>query len=162
MASYSTYTFRLTVFVIVVSALLFQAHTSFAQETPPDSSHYPIRDRRGDPYNYPNRNPFDLKDTGFVKRSIEYDPKTKQYFIVEKIGSQYYRTPASFSQEEFLRLQAQKDEQSYFRQRANVLSNLNRRNFKPKFGFSKDWVNRITGNGKVEIRPSGYVDMSAG
>src|SRR5205085_821351 len=38
----------------------------------------------------------------------------------------------------------------------------NRHSFKPKFGFSKDWVNRITGNGKVEIKPTGYVDIAAG
>ena len=56
-----------------------------------DTSRYPISDRRGDPYTYPNRNTFDLKDTSFIKRSIIYDPKTKQYYIVEKIGTQYYR-----------------------------------------------------------------------
>ncbi len=148
----------------IVYALCIQASSAYSQQpaTQPDTSRYPITDRRGDPYSYPNRNPFDLRDTGFVKRSIEYDPKTKQYYIVEKIGSQYYRSPAAFSMNEFLKLQGEKDEQAYFRQRANLLSNLNRRTFKPKFGFSKDWVNRITGNGKVEIRPSGYVDISAG
>jgi len=43
-------------------------------------------DRYGDPYNYPNRNPFFLKDTAFIKRNIEYDPVEKQYYIIEKIG----------------------------------------------------------------------------
>ncbi|HYK55346.1 MAG TPA: hypothetical protein VEV15_02640, partial [Flavisolibacter sp.] len=164
MASHSTYKYCAMVITIVLSALLLQAHRAYSQQpaNPADTTRYPLTDRRGDPYTYPNRNPFDLKDTGFVKRSIEYDPKTKQYYIVEKIGSQYYRSPATFSRDEFLKLQAEKDEQAYFRQRANLLSNLNRRNFKPRFGFSKDWVNRITGNGKVEIRPSGYVDISAG
>ena len=164
MASHSTYKYCTMVVTIVLSALLLQAHRAYSQQpaSPTDTTRYPLTDRRGDPYTYPNRNPFDLKDTGFVKRHIEYDPKTKQYYIVEKIGSQYYRSPATFSMDEFLKLQAEKDEQAYFRQRADLLSNLNRRNFKPKFGFSKDWVNRITGNGKVEIRPSGYVDISAG
>ncbi len=164
MASHSTYKFPKMVVTILLSTLgFFQAPHLYSQQAPAqDTSRYPLQDRRGDPYNYPTRNPFDLKDTGFVKRTIEYDPKTKQYFIVEKIGTQYYRSPATFSMDEFLRLQGEKDEQAYFRQRANLLSNLNRRNFKPKFGFSKDWVNRITGNGKVEIRPSGYVDLSAG
>ncbi|MGZ3840278.1 MAG: hypothetical protein ACXVBI_17020, partial [Flavisolibacter sp.] len=164
MASNSTYKFYLLVVTIAVSVLLFQTSTVCAQQpsAPADSSHYPISDRRGDPYNYPSRNPFELKDTGFVKRSIQYDPKTNQYYIIEKVGSQYYRSPATFSMEEFLQMQGQKDQDAYFRKRADLLSNLNRRNFKPKFGFSKDWVNRITGNGKVDIRPSGYVDMSAG
>ena len=127
-----------------------------------DTTKYPLSDRRGDPYTYPNRNSFDLKDTSFVKRNVEYDPVTKQYYIVEKIGNKYYRTPMTFSMKEFLELQGRKDEEEYFRKRANTLYNLNRRNAKPNFGFSPDWMNRITGNGKVEIRPTGYVDIAAG
>ncbi|RYY58995.1 MAG: cell surface protein SprA, partial [Chitinophagaceae bacterium] len=128
----------------------------------PDSLRYPIQDRRGDPYNYNNRNPFDLKDTAYVKRTVEYDPQTKQYYSVEKIGNRYYRTPMTFSMEEFQRLQARRDEQEYFRRRANTLFSLNNRKARPNFGFSKDWMNRITGNGKVAINPSGYVDIAAG
>jgi cell surface protein SprA len=127
-----------------------------------DTTRYPVTDRRGDPYTYPNRNSFDFSDTSYIKRSVEYDPKTKQYFIVEKIGSRYYRTPMTFSQREFINLQGKKDENEYFRKRADLLINLNRRNAKPNFGFSKDWVNRITGNGKVDIKPSGYIDIAAG
>lgn len=126
-----------------------------------DTTH-PLQDRYGDPYTYPNRNPFNLKDTGFIKKDIEYDPVTKQYYFIEKIGDKYYRTPATFSKEEFLRIQGRKDEVDYFRQRANLLSDLNRRNYKPKFGFSKDWMNRVTGNSKVDIKPTGYVDIATG
>ena len=43
-----------------------------------DTNRYPLRDRYGDPYSNPNRNGFDLKDTSIIKRTIEYDPKTKQ------------------------------------------------------------------------------------
>ena len=69
-----------------------------------DTSRYPLRDRYGDPLTYPNRNPFDLKDTGYIKRNIEYDPATKQYYVIEKIGDKYYRTPTTLTYEEFLRL----------------------------------------------------------
>ncbi|MES1217405.1 MAG: cell surface protein SprA, partial [Bacteroidota bacterium] len=127
-----------------------------------DTLHYPISDRRADSYTTPLRNSFDLKDSAFVKRNIVYDPKTKQYYIEEKIGNTVYRTPASFTMQEFLDMQGKKDENDYFRKRADVLSDLNRRNYKPKFNFAKDWVNRITGVGKVDIKPSGYVDLAAG
>ena len=106
-----------------------------------------LRDRYGDPYSNPNRNTFDFRDTAFLKRNIEYDPKTKQYYIVEKIGNKYYRTPTSFSMEDFLRLQGKKDEDEYFRRRSAMLANMNRRIFKPKFKTSKDWFNRIVGYG---------------
>ncbi len=132
-----------------------------------DTTRYPIRDRYGDPYSNPSRNTFDLRDTAFIKRTIEYDPKTKQYYIVEKIGNRYYRTPTSFTMEEFVRMQGKKDEEDYFKKRASLLSNMNRRMVRPKFKVSNDWFNRIMGVGpdgkvKIEIKPSGYVDFLAG
>ncbi|MBD0284224.1 MAG: cell surface protein SprA [Flavisolibacter sp.] len=161
----STYILRtLVATLLVFTSVSYQS--SYAQNAPTanksDTAKFPLTDRRGDLYTYPNRNAFDLKDTSFVKRNVEYDPATKQYFIIEKIGSRYYRTPMTFSMKEFLELQGHRDEQDYFRKRANTLINLNRRNAKPNFGFSKDWMNRITGIGKVEIKPSGYVDIAAG
>ncbi len=64
--------------------------------------------------------------------------------------------------EDFIQMQGQKDEDDYFRKRAALLTDMNRRLFKPKFKVSKDWFNRIVGTGKVEIKPSGYVDFLAG
>lgn len=163
MAHLTTYIVRSLVAIILLLELHGLAHARFEpSKNFQDTTRYPVKDRRGDPYTYPNRNSFDFSDTGYVKRNVEYDPKTKQYFIVEKIGSRYYRTPMTFSQREFINLQGKKDENDYFRKRADLLINMNRRNVKPAFGFSKDWVNRITGNGKVDIKPSGYIDIAAG
>ena len=162
MAHYSTYIFRSLVATILLLACQKQSHARFAPSKYfQDTTRYPVTDRRGDPYTYPNRNSFDFSDTSYIKRNVEYDPKTKQYFIVEKIGNRYYRTPMTFSMREFINLQGKKDENEYFRKRADLLINLNRRNVKPAFGFSKDWVNRITGNGKVDIKPSGFIDRKS-
>lgn len=159
---------RTLVVVTIVTAIIMQAKSGYANTAisdkyfQSDTSRYPLTDRYGDPYSNPNRNTFDLRDTGYLKRTIEYDPKTKQYYIIEKIGNKFYRTPASFSMEEFLRLQGRKDEEDYFKKRSALLANMNRRLFKPKFKVSKDWFNRIVGEGKVDIKPSGYVDFLAG
>ena len=151
MAHHSTYIFRSLVATLLLLACAVDANAFFKTEKfYQDTTRYPVTDRRADPYTNPNRNTFDLKDTAFIKRNVEYDPTTKQYFVVEKIGDRYYRTPMTFSLQEFLNLQGKKDENAYFRQRADLLFNLNRRNVKPNFGFNKDWVNRITGNGKVD------------
>ncbi len=115
----------------------FFSFNRFSYDNPAADSIPSLRDRYGDPYSNPNRNTFDFRDTAFLKRKIEYDPKTKQYYIVEKIGNQYYRTPTSFSMEDFLRLQGRKDEEEYFRRRSAMLANMNRRIFKPKFKTSK-------------------------
>jgi len=157
--------------VIATSSLQANARTDFFGPglflIKSDTSRYPLVDRRGDPYTYQRKNTFDFNDTAFIRRSVEYDPKTKQYYIIERIGNTYYRTPTSFSMEEFIRLQGQKDEEDYFKKRSSLLANMNRRLFKPKFKVSNDWFNRIMGVGpdgkvKIDIRPSGYVDFLAG
>jgi cell surface protein SprA len=159
--------FRTAVTFALVLAFCLQAnaghyHSAPAANNQTDTSRYPLTDRYGDPYTYPNRNGFDLRDTGFIKRTIEYDPKTKQYYIVEKIGNKFYRTPTSFSMEEFVRMQGQKDEADYFKKRSALLANMNRRLYKPKLKITKDLFNRIVGTGKVDIKPSGYVDFLLG
>ena len=159
----SAYILRSLVATILLLVFKGQSYARFEPfKNFQDTTRYPVQDRRADPYTNPSRNSFDFSDTSYIKRNVEYDPKTKQYYVVEKIGNRYYRTPMTFSQKEFINLQGKKDENEYFRKRADLLINLNRRNAKPAFGFSKDWVNRITGNGKVDIKPSGYIDIAAG
>ncbi len=164
--------FRTLVAFTMVLAFFSQANAGF-NNIPPDNifytdtTRYPLNDRYGDPYSTPNRNTFDFRDTGFIKRTVEYDPVTKRYYIVEKIGNKYYRTPTSFTMDEFVRLQGRKDEEDYFKKRAAMLGNMNRRIFKPKFKVSDALFNRIMGVGpdgkvKVDIKPSGYVDFLAG
>ena len=168
MLTTSAYTLRTLAATLIVLLLGSRnpvfARDYFFQDTTKtaDTTRYRLQDRRGDPYTYPQRNAFDLRDTAFIKRRVEYDPATKQYYVTETLGNRSYRAPMPFSQDEFTRLQGRQAETEYFRKRANTLFDLNRRNVKPNFGFNKDWVNRIVGNGKVEIRPTGYVDILAG
>ncbi|WP_332736554.1 T9SS outer membrane translocon Sov/SprA [Flavihumibacter sp.] len=127
-----------------------------------DTLKYPLRDRRSEDLSSPNRNPFDLKDPSNIKRSVEYDPVTRQYYFVEKIGDKYYRSPTYMSFEEYLRFRAREQEEEYFRDRADVLSQLNRKRIKPKLTAHETFFNRIFGTGKVDIRPQGNVDIIAG
>lgn len=159
--------FRTSVAIALVLATCLQASAGYHFPAPAttnvaDTNRYPLQDRYGDPYSYPNRNGFDFRDTGYIKRTVEYDPKTKQYYIVEKIGNKYYRTPTSFSMEEFVRMQGKKDEEDYFKKRSALLANMNRRLYKPKLKVTNDLFNRIVGTGKVDIKPSGYVDLLMG
>lgn len=170
MNSKTAHIFRTWVIAAILLAFTGQAQARF--DPPPryllqdtsgtDTLRYPLTDRYGDPYTNPSRNTFDLRDTAFIKRNIEYDPLTGQYYIIEKIGDRNYRSPVSFSRDEFIRLQGRRDEAAYFQQRARLLADMNRRLFRPRFNAPKDWFNRIVGTGKIDIRPSGYVDILAG
>ncbi|MBS1662454.1 MAG: cell surface protein SprA, partial [Bacteroidetes bacterium] len=127
-----------------------------------DTLRFPLYDRRGDRLTNPNRNPFDLKDPANIKDSIIYDPVTQQYYIIEKVGSQYFRKPTYLTFEELNRMQAQKSEDDYFRKRADALDALNRKLMRPRLSVSDNLFNRIFGNGKIDIRPQGNVDILAG
>ena len=127
-----------------------------------DSLKYPITDRRVDKISNDAVRGFDLNDPSNIQDSIIYDPKEKKYYIIEKIGDKYYRKPTELTFEEFNRIQARKQENEYFRQRANTISLMNRSLLKPDLKATDDLFNRLFGNGKVDIRPQGTVGITAG
>lgn len=135
---------------------------TFILVTGVDTLRFPIHDRRSDRYSQIYRNPLDLKDPSNIVDSVIYDPKTKEYYIVEKVGSFYYRKPTAITFEEFLYLRSQIQEREYFRQRGNVLSGLNYKLPKPKFQITDNLFNRIFGPGKIDIRPQGEINLIAG
>ncbi|MEO6000303.1 MAG: cell surface protein SprA, partial [Chitinophagaceae bacterium] len=143
-----------------------EANTRFQDTTKPgktaDTLKFPLTDRRGDKISNPGKNAFDLKDPPNISDSIEYDPVTKQYNIVEKIGGFYYRKPTYLTFDEYMRLMSRKQEVDYFQKRSNILSGLNKSLLKPKLSVTDNLFNRIFGNGKIEIRPQGNVDITAG
>ena len=156
--------FQQVALVFFISAIFIAR--GHAQSGGNDSAHYPIQDRQGDPFNYHSNNPFNFSDTSYVKRDVEYDPITKQYFVIEKIGNSYYRTPTYLTFDEMMRFKAQQQEAEYFRKRANTLSILNRKVARPKLKTYDKLFDRIFGVGpnglKVDIRPQGNVDITAG
>ncbi|TAD92758.1 MAG: cell surface protein SprA, partial [Bacteroidetes bacterium] len=127
-----------------------------------DSLRYPISDRRGDRFSSGPSNPFDLRDTAYLSQDIQYDPKTKQYYIVEKIGNTYYRKPTYLSFDDFVRLRSRQQELENFKKRSAANLVLNRKLIKPKMRVGEDLFNRLFGNGKIEIKPAGNVDLMAG
>ncbi len=160
--------FRAT--ILCVAALLYfitaKANNKFQDTTKPvkstDTLKFPLQDRRGDKVSNPGRNAFDLKDPSNFTDSIEYDPVTKHYNIVEKIGNFYYRKPTYLTFDEYMRIVAAKQDADYFKKRSNILSGLNKKLVKPKLSITDNLFNRIFGNGKIEIRPQGNVDITAG
>ncbi|MBW7890271.1 MAG: cell surface protein SprA [Chitinophagaceae bacterium] len=134
------------------------------QDTLPrtDTLRYPITDRREAQADNLRFRGFDLRDPSNIKDSIAFDPEEKEYYIYEKIGNRYYRKPTSLSFDEFNRIQSRKQENDYFRERANTISMLNRSLLRPKLTATDDLFNRLFGNGKIDIRPQGNVTITAG
>ena len=128
----------------------------------PDTLKFPIRDRRGTAVTDPVRNAIDLKDPANIRKSVEYDPVTKQYIVTEKIGDQFYRQPTVMSFGEFYRLQAQQSEQDYWQKRASTISNLNQRSQAPQLYYGDKLFDRVFGGTKVDIKPQGSLGLTFG
>jgi cell surface protein SprA len=127
---------------------------------------YPIADRRADFLSQPSNNPFDIRDSSVLKRRVDYDPLTKQYYITEKLGAGYNRFPSTLSFDEFWKLKTRKDEQAYFMQRANSLGVLNRKITRPKTKVFDSYFDRLFGKTgsdlKIDIKPVGEINIRAG
>lgn len=122
---------------------------------------FPIYDKTGDPVADNSRNTFDLKDPSNVSTTYEYDPIEKKYYVTEKIGSQYYRTPTWLTESEYLKYQSRKDEQSYWRRRLDGLSLFNNKPQMPTM-YKTGMFDRIFGGTTISVRPQGNVDVTFG
>ena len=123
---------------------------------------YPIHDRRGDFISSSTNSTFDFKKPTNITDSISYDFRTQLYTVYEKIGNKYYRTPVTYTSDEYWQLRGRQAEVAYFKKRANTMNLLNRKLTKPKMALYDDLFNRLFGNGKIEISPQGNVDIMAG
>lgn len=126
-----------------------------------DSLPFPLHDTRGD-FLSARPNVYDFQNPPNINDSVAYDPVTETYTVYQKVGTHYYRTPATYTAEQFRAMEAKKSEISYFQKRANTLSILNRGQIKPKLNIYDNLFNRLFGNGKVDIQPQGNVDVTAG
>ncbi len=128
-----------------------------------DSLKFPITDRIGTKAGDKKGKQFDLNDPSNLETEYEYDPKTGQYTVKEKIGESYYRNPTSMSGEEMMDYQADKYEDEYWRKRANTLFNITKTGgVIPKVELGNAIFDRIFGGSTIEVKPQGNVDMFFG
>jgi len=125
----------------------------------------PLKDRKGDFINDKNTNPFDITPST-IKQSVEYDPVTGQYIILEKIGDEYYRTPTYMTFEEYLEWKSKEQERKYFNSLAGIKSDKKSATGKvdpmDKVDIKNSLVDRLFGGSEVNIKPTGSVDLSIG
>jgi cell surface protein SprA len=127
-----------------------------------DSLHFPIHDRRGDFISDNKKSTYDLEQPPNIDDSVAYDNKTQLYTVYEKIGDKYYRTPVTYTFDEYWKMRDQQSQDDYFQQRANILTLLNDKKAAPKLNVYDNLFNRLFGNGKVSIAPQGNVDVRMG
>lgn len=138
--------------------------SAFLVDTLPagDTLRYPITDRRTGRIAAPAPTGIDLRDPINIRDSVVYDPGTRTYRVYEKVGSRGYRSPTVMTFSEYLQWRSSRDERQYFHDRASTSSLLNRHNQKPKLTMGEGLFNRLFGNGKIDIKPQGEVNLTGG
>ena len=132
-------------------------------EAPKDTLKFPIQDRAADKFNEDPPSQFDLKDPKNIQTEVTYDPDSQQYDIKEKVGNENYRAPSFMTFEEFMRYQAGKDEEAYFKKRSNSIAQITKKGGTvPKVNLGSAMFDRIFGGSTIEVKPQGNVDLFFG
>ena len=97
--------------------------------------HTPFMKEQGDIISDNKKAPTILKILRNITDSVAYDFKTKLYTVYEKIGDKYYRTPTTYTFDEYWALRGRQAEVDYFKKRANTMNLLNRSLTKPKLSL---------------------------
>lgn len=122
------------------------------------------RDRYGDPFsNYTPFSPFFLKDPPSLKTDVNVDT-SKNYTILEKMGTVSFRPRNSMSFGEFDQNQTRQLVKDYWQSRSRALdgeSAVSSRNLIPRIYISPV-LDRIFGGSYVEIIPRGFVTLDFG
>ena len=135
----------------------------YEPEPQPDSPslRFPIQEHTGNPLTEPRTNPFDLRDPANVDKKMEYDPTDNRYYLTEKIGDQFFRTPSYLTFDEYQKYQAKQDEQNYWKRRLDALTLFDKKPELPTM-YKEGIFDRIFGNNTISVRPQGNVDITLG
>ena len=126
---------------------------------------FPMQDRYGDFVTDQTYNPFDIQ-TSEIEQVVEFDYESGQYLIYERIGDEYYRTPVYLTMEEYLEYTQKQQEREQFLNLAGV--QLKKVSFNAdadplsKFDLEGALTDRLFGGVDVEIKPTGFVDLTFG
>ena len=126
----------------------------------------PLRDRDGDFLRSRRSNPFDLNDPANVEQEVEYDPETNRYYLLERIGDEYFRSPTYMTFTEYIEWRSKREEQAYFNNLAGIsdpygdVEGL----VDPilEVDVEQNLIDRLFGGSEVDIQPQGNIDVLLG
>ncbi|MDX2003237.1 MAG: cell surface protein SprA [Chitinophagales bacterium] len=128
-------------------------------DTPIIDLKYPIKDREGDHLTNPDPGGINLDDPSVIEKKVDYDPETGQYIITEQVGGRDVRPPVYMTFEEYLKYEREQAIHEYYQERLNSISLIENKSIIPTlYPKSKNEKNFP----KIEIRPSGNIDMTLG
>jgi cell surface protein SprA len=130
-------------------------------DTPIVDLKYPYEDKSvSDPLTEPNSGGLKLNDPSNVKTTVEYDPATGNYNVIQKMGDRDYRPPTYLDSKEYQDHMFKKQVKGYWGQKVHAESPNNKSNtIVPKLQVGGEVLDRIFGGNQVDIRPNGSAEL---
>ena len=125
---------------------------------------YKFKDNNGNPPMLDPKSKLYLENPANVKTDVEYDPKTGNYVVKQKIGDQNYRPETYMNLKEYKEYMYRKQMREYWRSRvaADELNNQPRKGILPKLQVNSELFDRIFGGNTVDIKPTGTAELIFG
>ena len=109
-----------------------------------------------------NRSNLFLNDPSNLQQGIEFDPKTKQYIISNKMGDLNYRPPQRLNLEEFRKYEEEQSLENYWQERSAAQSSGAQGGIIPQIHIGGKVFDRIFGGNTIDIRPQGSAELIFG
>lgn len=122
--------------------------------------HFPIHDNTANPHEKPPSS-IDLQRPSNIKRDVEYVPEEDGYYFSDKLSDRYLRSPSFMTFDDYMKYQAKKDEQTYWKRRLDALTLFNKKPNLPTM-YKEGLFDRIFGGDKISVNPQGNVDVTFG
>jgi len=125
---------------------------------------YDFKDNNGkQPLNDPKSKLY-LENPENVKTDVQYNPKTGNYDIKQKIGDRDYRPETYMNLKEYQDYVFKKSMRDYWRSRvaADDLNEKPRKGMIPKLQVNSELFDRIFGGNTVDIKPTGTAELIFG
>ncbi len=155
---------QVLVALFLLSSIVVVARERHAEA--PQKDTIPVKERYGDFLQNRYRNPFDLKDPSIIDKKVEFDPKTNQYIISERIGDDYFRMPTYMSAQEYFNWKAREQERAMFDKISGVGQASRAKpglsNPFSKIDLGQALTDRLFGGTEVSIVPQGRIDLTLG
>lgn len=98
-----------------------------------------------------------------IETKVIYDPAKKSYYLLQKIGNQWYRRPRALTFQEYLKYDMEKSKEDFWFRRARDERQQYQYRLLPGTKFEKEnFMQKIFGDGTLSFKAQGATDIGMG
>lgn len=146
--------------LLSTNTLLKSINDFYTQVQDTNKLPYPIKPEDNFASDRKNRNSFNLESPTNITISVDYDPKTRQYTIYEKVGKYNIRPPRVMSEDEYRSYQFENSMREYWRKKSAGESATAGSGLLPRLQVGGEAFDRIFGSNTIEIIPEGTAELT--